>query len=238
MAMLAKIKLPRFASLKLRIAILYAGLFAAVLAVVLALVNVSIERFGENSASRDLAASARVFDEIIELRARQMRGATDVLARDYGFREALATEDEATLASALRNVRDRTNASSAFVVGLDGDIIGDGSGALPPAEPIWFALDSGENKGVIQLGDTLALAAASPIEVPDLMGWLVLASPLDKAEMARLGELAAVDFHSEVLLHDDLPEIAASQPPGTVIEAHDEARNLFRVSVLPSLQDG
>ena len=238
MAILAKIKLPRFASLKLRIAILYAGLFAAVLAVVLALVNVSIERFGENSASRDLAASARVFDEIIELRARQMRGATDVLARDYGFREALATEDEVTLASALRNVRDRTNASSAFVVGLDGDIIGDGSGALPPAEPIWFALDSGENKGVIQLGDTLALAAASPIEVPDLMGWLVLASPLDKAEMARLGELAAVDFHSEVLLHDDLPDIAASQPPGTVIEAHDEARNLFRVSVLPSLQDG
>ena len=34
MAMLTKIKLPRFASLKLRIAILYAGLFAAVLAVV------------------------------------------------------------------------------------------------------------------------------------------------------------------------------------------------------------
>ena len=46
MAMLTNIKLPRFASLKLRIAILYAGLFAAVLAVVLALVNVSIERFG------------------------------------------------------------------------------------------------------------------------------------------------------------------------------------------------
>ncbi|MBX7481958.1 putative bifunctional diguanylate cyclase/phosphodiesterase [Qipengyuania qiaonensis] len=233
----SRIGLPRFASLKLRIAVLYAGLFAAVLAVVMVLVNMSIERFGENSASRDLAASARVFDEIIDMRARQMRGSTDVLARDFGFREALATGDEATLASALRNLRNRTQASSAFVVDLDGAIIGDGARGLPPAESIWPALDAGENRGVILLGDQLALAAASPIEAPDLMGWLVLASPLDAAAMTRLGELAAVDFHAEVRLHDDLPAIAVSQPPGVVIEARDPARNLFRVSVLPSLQE-
>ena len=229
--------LPRFASLKLRIAVLYAGLFAAVLAAVMSLVNVGIERFGESSASRELASSARVFDEIIELRARQMRGSTDVMARDFGFREALATGDEATLASALRNLRDRTQATSAFVVGLDGSMIGDGDSALPAADAIWSALDAGENKGVILLGDKPALAAASPIEAPDLMGWLVLTSPLDKAAMARLGELAAVDFQAEVLLHEDLPAIAASQPPGAVIEARDAARNLVQVSALPSMQD-
>ena len=229
---------PTFRSLKLRIAVLYAALFAAVLAVVMVLVNATIERFGENSASRDMAASARVFDEIVELRARQMRASTDVLARDFGFREAMATGDAPTLSSALRNLRDRTQASSAFVVGLEGEMVGDGSGALPPVEEIWSQLDEGEAKGVIALGNQLALAAASPIEAPDLMGWLVLAAPLDDAEMARLGDLAAVDFEAEVRLHDNLPAIASSKAPGNLIEADDAARNLYRVSILPSLQDG
>ncbi|MFW2351025.1 putative bifunctional diguanylate cyclase/phosphodiesterase [Qipengyuania sp.] len=233
-----RLALPSFSSLKLRIAVLYAGLFAAVLAVVMVVVNASIERFGESSASRDMAASARVFDEIVDLRARQMRAATDVLARDFGFREALATGDEPTLSSALRNLRDRSQASSAFVVGLDGTIISDGSSRLPPVEDIWGELDSGKSKGVIELGGELALATASPIEVPDLAGWLVLASPLDKAAMARLAELAAVDFEASVELEEKLPAIATSAPPGTVVEANDAARNLYRVSSLPSLQDG
>ena len=98
---LSSVPVPTFRSLKLRIAVLYALLFAAVLAVVMVLVNVSVERFGEASASRDMAASARVFDEIIDLRASQMRSSTDVLARDFGFREALATGDAPTMASAL-----------------------------------------------------------------------------------------------------------------------------------------
>ena len=83
----------RFRSLKLRIAVVYAALFAAILAAVLLLAGNGIARFGEDSASRDLAANARVFDEIIQLRAQQMRGSADVLSRDFGFREAVATDD-------------------------------------------------------------------------------------------------------------------------------------------------
>jgi diguanylate cyclase (GGDEF)-like protein len=237
-SLLPHLPLPGFSSLKLRIAVLYAVLFAAVLAVVMMLVNASIERFGETSASRDMASSARVFDEIIDLRARQMRSSTDVLARDFGFREALATADKATLASALRNLRDRTQASSAFVVELDGTIVGDGTSGLPPVEAIWGELDAGKDKGVIELGDKLALAAASPIEAPDLMGWLVLAVPLDKPEMARLSALAAVDFQADVQRQEALAPVATSQPAGTVIEANDSGRTLYRVSVLPSLQEG
>ena len=235
---LSSVPVPTFRSLKLRIAVLYALLFAAVLAVVMVLVNVSVERFGEASASRDMAASARVFDEIIDLRASQMRSSTDVLARDFGFREALATGDAPTMASALANLRNRTRASSAFVVTLDGEMIGDGSSTLPPVEEIWYRLDEGNTKGVIALGDQLALAAASPIEAPDLLGWLVLAAPLDAAEMARVSELAAVEFDAQVRLSRDLPPIVASATPGVVIESGDAAQNLYRVSTLQSLQDG
>ena len=236
---LARLPRLRFGSLKLRIAVLYAALFGAVLAVVMVLVNAGVERFGEASASRDLAANARVFDEIIDLRARQMRGASDVLGRDFGFREAVATDDRATIASALRSLRDRSRASAAFVVGLDGSMIGDGSSDLPPMEELWYRLDDGADKGVIALGeDRLALAAAAPIEAPDLIGWLVLAQPLDRTELERLAELAAVDVEGSVALQAALPDALAAAPLDRVFEADGDDRPLYHLTALPALQDG
>ena len=91
----------RFGTLRLRIAVLFTILFALVMSVVMILVSQSIERFGERAASGDLAANAKVVDEILDLRAQQMRASAEVLSRDFGFREAVATGDSATIASAM-----------------------------------------------------------------------------------------------------------------------------------------
>lgn len=228
----------RFGSLRLRIAVLYAALFAAVIAVIMIIVGQGIARFGENSATRDLAANARVFDEILDLRARQMRGAADVLSRDFGFREAVATDDRATIASALDSLRDRSRSSAAFVVGYDGSIIGSTGNVLPDREKLWTPLDDGSERGVIQLGNDMALAAASPIEVPDLVGWLVVTQPLDKVEMNRLVKLAAVDLNAKVIRTADMSTSLGSAPQGMVFEYSDGDRFLYRISSLPELEDG
>lgn len=228
----------RFRSLKLRIAVVYAALFAAILAMVLLLAGNGVARFGEDSASRDLAANARVFDEIIELRAQQMRGSADVLSRDFGFREAVATDDEPTIESALVSLRERSRSDAAFVVGLDGVIVGSAAAALPPGAELWDALDSGQEHGIIQIGDKLALAAASPIEVPDTIGWLVLAQPLDAAEMRGLSKLAAVDIDARVLRAARLPAGLQSAPLGQVLESGEGERVLHHVTALPALQQG
>ncbi|KAB2858513.1 MAG: EAL domain-containing protein [Sphingopyxis terrae] len=228
----------RFRSLKLRIAVVYAALFAAILAAVLLLAGNGIARFGEDSASRDLAANARVFDEIIELRAQQMRGSADVLSRDFGFREAVATGDEPTIESALVSLRERSRSDAAFVVGLDGVMIGSAEAALPPVAELWDALEGGQEHGIIRIGDKLALAAASPIEVPDTIGWLVLAQPLDAAEMQRLSKLAAVDIDARVLRARQLPAGLKSASLGKVVESGDSERVLHHVTALPALQQG
>ncbi|WP_083720987.1 putative bifunctional diguanylate cyclase/phosphodiesterase [Sphingopyxis sp. QXT-31] len=228
----------RFRSLKLRIAVVYAALFAAILAVVLLLAGNGIARFGEDSASRDLAANARVFDEIIALRAQQMRGSADVLSRDFGFREAVATGDEPTIESALVSLRERSRSDAAFVVGLDGVMIGSADAALPPVAELWDALEGGQEHGIIRIGNKLALAAASPIEVPDTIGWLVLAQPLDAAEMQRLSKLAAVDIDARVLRAAQLPVGLKSASLGQVIESGDSERVLHHVTALPALQQG
>jgi diguanylate cyclase (GGDEF)-like protein len=226
----------RFRSLKLRIAVAYATLFALVLAAVVLLAGNGIARFGENSASRDLAANARVFDEIIALRAQQMRGSTDILSRDFGFREAVATHDDATIESALLSLRQRSRSAAAFVVGLDGSIVGSSDAALPAVEDLWDALDAGQERGVIRLGEKLALAAASPVETPDAIGWLVMAQPLDAAEMKRLSRLAAVDIDARVLPASRLPTALGNATLGNVVETNDGDRILHHVTALPALQ--
>ncbi|BBB09304.1 HAMP domain-containing protein [Sphingopyxis sp. EG6] len=228
----------RFRSLKLRIAVAYATLFALVLAAVVLLAGNGVARFGENSALRDLAANARVFDEIIALRAQQMRGSTDILSRDFGFREAVATHDDATIESALLSLRQRSRSAAAFVVGLDGSIVGSSDAALPAVEDLWDALDAGQERGVIRLGEKLALAAASPVETPDTIGWLVMAQPLDAAEMKRLSRLAAVDIDARVLPASRLPAALGNATLGSVVETDDGDRILHHVTALPALQQG
>ncbi len=253
-ARLRSLDLLRFGSLKLRIAVLYTALFAVVLAAIMVMVGQGIARFGENGATRDLAANARVFDEILDLRARQMRGSADVLSRDFGFREAVATDDRATIASALDSLRDRSQSSAAFVINYDGSYIGSAGDVLPDVDRLWGPLDDGTPYGVVRLNDANALAAASPIEAPDLIGWLVVTKPLDQAEMGRLAELAAVDITARVVRADDTPASLSEMPLGRVFERgtddwaddgegdqegdHEGGRFLYRLSALPALEQG
>ncbi len=97
----------RFGSLRVRIAVLYAALFTIVLTLVVVMTTGGLSRFAEASAARDLAANARVFDEILDVRADQISTQADVLARGFGFREAVATGDAPTISSALASLEKR-----------------------------------------------------------------------------------------------------------------------------------
>ncbi|MBU1606101.1 MAG: diguanylate cyclase, partial [Alphaproteobacteria bacterium] len=237
-AMPFRIDALRFGSLKLRIAVLYAGLFALVLAATALIAEQGLSRFGENSAARDMEANARVFDEILKLRSDQMRGSADVLARDFGFREAVATGDRATIDSALESLKTRSRSDAAFVVGLDGSLVAAGDARIGSPEAMWYALDEGRQRGVIRIGGQLSLAAASPIMLPDLAGWLVLAQPLDRAELDRLVQLAAIQLDARVKLADDLPAWMREAAKGEVFERTTDERFLYQVSTVPTLQDG
>ena len=235
---LASIDKLRFGSLKVRITVLYAGLFAAILAVIVVIAGNGLARFAESNATRDLQANARVFDELLDLRARQMRGSADVLSRDFGFREAVATQDGATIDSALASLKSRSRTDAAFVVGLDGTLLASGDARIPSAEALWYPLDEGREKGIIRVGDRLALAAASPVEAPDLIGWLVLAQPLDRAELERLAQLAAIDVEAQVASADRLPAWMTEARQGEVFERTSDERFLYQLTAIPALENG
>ncbi|MCY1672569.1 diguanylate cyclase, partial [Novosphingobium sp. SL115] len=226
-----------------RIALLYVVLLAAVMAVTIMVASSGISLFAREAAQRDLAANARVFDQIIATRQRQMADAGEVVSHDFGFREAFATGDAATLASALLSLRDRAGASEAAIVRLDGSVIASGTtgstdGSID-GRAMLARLEGGQDRGVVKLGGTEALAAAVPIEMPDLAGWLVLVNTLGPEDMEQLSRLSAVPVEAKVVDKAGLSPRFAAVPLGEIAEIGGaQGERLVRVSAITSLQDG
>src|SRR5258708_1135572 len=78
------------------------------------------------AASREvegqLQSSGAVYDRLWQQRAHELQNAAQLLARDFGFRAAVATGDEATMQSALRNAAARLRVPTAFIVSADGRV--------------------------------------------------------------------------------------------------------------------
>ena len=165
----------RVGSLRVRIAVIYALLFAAAFGAVIMVASGGIEAYAARVISRDMAANADVFEEILELRAREMRAQADVLSGDFGFRKAVALGDNLTIESALDSLKARAGVPEAFVVEASGAIIGNAR-ALSAKERrgLFQALSNGESAGIVTVSDNPASAVAAPIQLPDLAGWLVL----------------------------------------------------------------
>ena len=235
---LARLTALRFGTLSTRIALLYAALFALVLGLVVSLAAGALARFGEASAARDLVANARVFDEILSARARQMGDQADVLAHDFGFREAVATGDAPTIASALTSLESRVRSDMAFVLTLEGEVLAADATGVPAPETLWTQLDKGGKRGIIRSEQGFALAAASPVEAPDLIGWLVIAQPLDRDELDRLVELAPISLEASVVDAARQPTWLREASADAVFEREEQSRFLYHVSDLAVLQDG
>ncbi len=195
------LRLPRFRTrhLRTRLALLFGGLFAAaMLCISVALWSV-VESNATTSVRAELTASGTVFDRIWSQRTAQLRDAAGLLARDFGFRAAVATGDRQTAVSALTNLKDRLGVSTAFIVGMDGSVEGvDATDLRADAEKLWIPLDAGQSEGVVTLGKAARQFVAAPVMAPELTGWVVFAADLDAKEMSALQRLSAIPLSAAV----------------------------------------
>lgn len=192
-------------SLSTKLTLFYAGLFAIAAALILLGAKTGITAYAERMATDEMNAGAQVFDRVATMRYAQLRDAGRVLAADFGFREAAATNDAATLASALDSLKGRLAIDQAFFVATDGTVTGFSS-TLPPADvtALLTALDRGADAGVLRLGTMRYNAAAARVDAPMTIGWLVLANALDGSEMAALSKLSAIDLAPQIVASADL----------------------------------
>ncbi len=204
-----------FRHLRTKLTVLYAGLFGVALVLISLVVYASIAANARGVVRDELVSSGTVFDRVWSLRAGQLEGGASLLSRDFGFREAVASRDDATIRSALENLRVRLGIDMAFIIGVDGRVTGVDPALLKGADAKLMKAVEQEDKpsGVLAIGGTPYQAIAAPILSPTLVGWVVFASKLDAREMQSLERLSAIPLDAAVLGRDDKTRAWAA-PPG------------------------
>ena len=189
----------RFRTLRTRLAVLYALLFAAALVGVAGVAQVMIWNHARASVTAELATSATVYDRLWALRAQSLSASADVLARDFGFRAAVASGDKPTIESALENLRERAGVSAAAVVGLDGARIGSVGGIDAVTTRLAHAAAAGRGDAVTEAGGAVYRLVTTPIMAPMPIGSVIFAVRLDAREMRALEKLSSIPVIATIL---------------------------------------
>ena len=190
-----------FRHLSTRLTVLYAGLFGASLLLLAGVLYAVISGAAVRQVGDELTSSATVFNRIWALRSGQLQEGAALLSRDFGFREAVASKDAATIRSALGNLANRLGADQAFIVGLDGSATAaDGRPVAATASRVLASLDQDEDaSGVFTMDGVPFQAISAPILSPTLSGWVVFANRLDRDEMRSLERLSSIPLQASVV---------------------------------------
>ena len=193
---------PRFRRLRTRLAVLYTGLFALALALLGGVAQTMIWTNARSSVKAELIASGTVYDGLWRLRAKTLTDTADVLARDFGFRSAVASGDSPTIESALATLRARAGVDHAVLVGLDGSVTGSAGRLAPVLAALPRHLRADRHDAVVNAGGVTFRVVVSPILAPTEIGWVVFAIPLDAREMHALERLSAIPLTATILHRD------------------------------------
>ncbi len=194
-----RLLLPSFRTLRTRLTVLYAGLFTTGLIALAVLAQVMIERSARSSAADELATSALVYDRLWQERERSLAGAADVVARDFGFRSAVASNDVATIESALDSLQARADVPHAVLVTNEGEVIGEAGELGGKVANFVGAIQDDRRDAVITSGHNVHRIVTAAVMAPNEVGRIAFVVPLDASEMRGLEKLFAIPLTAEML---------------------------------------
>ena len=183
-------------SFKNRLLILIVSLMALAQGVTIVLALGSIRVAVRAESARQLSATRAMLDRTLAERTHLLRSAADVLVRDYGFKEAVATADQATVQSALANHARRVSADLAVLYTLDGTVMAASTREL--AEQASRNLHLPANDAAAApfaiVGGRPYQIVLAPLRAPQPIAWVALGFALDQSLADQLAALAGTDI--------------------------------------------
>lgn len=181
-----------------KLVLILAGLVAALQVAGWLTVQVAVRSSIEQQLDDDLQLGARVWGRLHESQQRQLLERVAVLSDDFGFKEAIATQDGPTLRSLLESANTRIGASHGAILAPDGTLL---ASRLPDdvllpetglIERVTEAREAGFASGVVALNGEAVNYAMVPVFAPDLVGWLALGQVFSAAEIEDIGEVTGL----------------------------------------------
>ena len=153
----------------------------------------------KQQAVAQLGLGARVFERLLDTRGRQLRDALQVLSADFGFKDAVASNDAATIRSVLANHGARINASEVLLLGLDGRVLASTVDSFTAGSPFRYsqqllqARQLRQSYLIVALNGEAHLLVEAPVLAPLPIARVVMGFHMDQAFAAELRELTNLE---------------------------------------------
>ena len=217
--------------LRTRIAVTFLALLAAVIGAALFAVSAANQSNAQREIDRQLEVGRLVFERVLDGNRRQLTQAAQGLAADYGFLDAVASNDAATIGSALENLGARIGATLVELVALDGRVLatagadaGAGATASPNSPSLHRELlahgTSGERRTAISVvnGHVYQLVML-PVKSPLPVAWIVMGFALDQTSVKELAAVTGLDVTLALHTQNGWRAAATSLPEGSANRA-------------------
>jgi diguanylate cyclase (GGDEF)-like protein len=186
-------------SLRARIALVFVVLMLVAQAAAFVVINSVILKNAHRNAEEQLSVAERVFAQVLHANSERLTQGAGVIAADFGFRQAVASHDGKTVASALRNHGDRIHADVVMLVDLDGTLIADSGGAghegmaFPFPKLIKTVATKGDASSFGMIGARAYQLVAVPVKAPITVAWVVMGFAIDDALAREMSSLTSLD---------------------------------------------
>jgi diguanylate cyclase (GGDEF)-like protein len=188
-----------FRHLRTRIAVFFVALLVLVQITALIAVNAANSTNARQKIDGELGVGERIFGRLLEQNRDRLVQATRILAADFAFREAIATNDLGTVLSALQNHGDRINANAMMLVSLDGSVLADTLSPDATAHPFYFpdllksARAGGSASSIELLQNHAYQLVVVPVLAPLPIAWVAVGLTVDDALAAELRQLTSLE---------------------------------------------
>ncbi len=178
-------------------------LIVAVLALLEAGTLISVHLAGQRtlrtSVRNELRVGTLIFDRTLQDRVQKLSGNLRILAKDFAFRELVASGDAPTISSALENQRQRVEAGAVVLVDLDGNVTADTLGGRMAGRRFRFASmlanaqKNGEASATISFSNRPYQFVIVPVLAPQPIAWICAGFEIDEKALADVRGLTSLD---------------------------------------------
>lgn len=189
-------------SFRTKLLLLTIAPLAIVQAVTLFAVMRTVQDDVDTRARDSLVIGGKVVAEFLDTRATQLGTSVEVLAADFGLKQAAATRDAETIRSVLANHSERVSADLAFYLDTDGEPLASTLGSAFPADDVTAlqlsaSLGPRTTQSTLKVGDTIYHTVSVPLLAPVQIGWVIAGFAVDESLLNSIRELTGLDVSVE-----------------------------------------
>jgi diguanylate cyclase (GGDEF)-like protein len=199
-----------------------AGVLIMLLLIVVVAVFIAVKAATQDAvrtqAQAQLEVGTRVFEGLMEMRGKRLRDAVQLLSADFGFRDAVSSDDSATIGSVLRNHGARINASDMFLLGMDGNVLSSTVAQIPEGSPFPYAQALHDLKGknqsmlIVPLQGKPHLLVESTVLAPLPVARVVMGFAMDNDLAQELRSLSGLEVSFLSVVHQLPGQLISTQP--------------------------